>query len=66
MLERLGNVLYWIGCLLTAIALALNLYIWASDNNLRSDAIAFFLMVVIVPLVIWAIGRAFRYVLSGR
>ena len=62
MLARLGDVLYWAGCLIGGL-LVINV-IWSyieTQRYSRDD-----LFIVGVGVVCWLIGRACRYVLAGR
>jgi hypothetical protein len=57
MLARLGDVLYWAGCLIAAAFIGLELH---ARNP--SD----WLFVISFSVVMWLLGRAARYVLAGR
>jgi hypothetical protein len=60
MLARLGNVLYWTGCIAAALWFALGIHS-ISLPVAMIDIIA----LVSPTLAFWLIGRALRYVLSG-
>ena len=62
MLARLGNVLYWTGCLLgiLLVVAAVALYSDAPMDRLHSA------IYIGLAVVVWLIGRACRYVLAGR
>jgi hypothetical protein len=61
MLARLGDVLYWVGCLLAVLLVAAAIaYYNFGDIRLAE------LLLVIGIAVIWMIARACRYVLAGR
>jgi hypothetical protein len=62
MLIRLGNVLYWLGCILGAAIIAMGAFVWNAGWNGREMAL---LACLVVAIVVWAIGRAFRYILAG-
>ncbi len=64
MIKRLGNVLYWLGCGLSV------LWLLGCGVAMIYDPRANVVGVIFVPLVgsilIWLVGRACRYVLSGN
>lgn len=62
MLERLGNVLYWLGIAIATPLVALGLYgaVWGDKPVLA-------LLIGVVPgLAVFAVGRALLYILAGR
>ena len=63
-LERLGEVLYWLGCILAAIVV-----VWGGVFAFRGDHADdpyLFSIVAVAAFSIWVIGRALRYILSGK
>jgi hypothetical protein len=63
-LARLGDVLYWIGCVLAAIVVVWGaVFCFAGD---RADDPYLFSLVAVAAFSIWVIGRACRYILSGK
>ena len=62
MIDRLGNVLYWAACLLAVVAIVFGG--WAFAVGILNPV--GLVMFVGGGIVIWLIGRAIRYVLSGR
>jgi hypothetical protein len=63
MIERLGDVLYWAGCIIALVLAACAAFVWVKAG----DGSAGFAVFVAIPAVVaWLIGRACRYVLSGR
>ena len=62
MAARLGNVLYWMGCILAALIL-ICFQILASNENPYSWGLASFGLAFAV--VSWLAGRALRYILAG-
>jgi hypothetical protein len=66
MLARLGNVLYWAGCIFAAIIVGLGIYVfWIAEGQVRSNGVPVLIGFLVVAIAVWAIGRACRYVLSG-
>ena len=64
MLQRLGQVLYWTGCAVAALAIALALFgIFVGSGNDRYPLIV---VSIVFGALSWAFGRACRYVLSGN
>lgn len=64
MLERLGNVLYWLGMIVALLILSLP---FIALLNGRSDS--FFVVLgfsTIAALLSYGIGWSLRYILSGR
>jgi hypothetical protein len=62
MLARLGDVLYWAGCLLAVLLVA------AAIAYYNFGDIKLFELLILIGLavIVWMIGRACRYVLAGR
>ena len=62
MLARLGDVLYWAGCLLAVLLVA------AAIAYYNFEDIKLFELLILIGLavIVWMIGRACRYVLAGR
>lgn len=63
MAERLGEVLYWLSLIVTAlifVACAITAY------NTRDGGFIFLVFGFVVALVLAAIGRACLYILAGR
>jgi hypothetical protein len=58
-----GNVLYWFGCGLACCVIVFG-GMFALFGNIPKAAFFFFLSCMIAGLI-WAAGRACRYVLSG-
>lgn len=58
MAARLGNVLYWMSCGIAAL-ISVAVILWA--RRLEDIVIA-----TVGAGLIWIVGRAFRYILSGR
>jgi hypothetical protein len=64
MLARLGDVLYWAGCLLgiLLVVAAVALY----NVGTGGDKVVIPPILIGFAVVVWLIGRACRYVLAGR
>ena len=62
MLARLGDVLYWAGCLLVVLLVAAAIAYY----NFEYIKLAELLIVIGLAVIVWMIGRACRYVLAGR
>jgi hypothetical protein len=62
MLARLGNVLYWTGCLLGILLVAAAVALYSPDYMDRVHSAIY----IGLAVVVWLIGRACRYVLAGR
>jgi hypothetical protein len=63
-LSRLGDVLYWLGCILAAIVV-----VWGGVFAFRGghdDDPYLFSVVAVAAFAVWVIGRALRYILSGK
>jgi hypothetical protein len=64
MAERLGDVLYALGCIAAGAIIALwVLLVWQAPD-LRGIVVFIFMAAMAVGL--WLIGKACRYVLAGR
>ena len=64
MAERLGDVLYVLGCVAAGAVIALWLLSAWQAPDLRGIVVFIFMAVIAVAL--WLIGKACRYVLAGR
>jgi hypothetical protein len=64
MAERLGNVLYALGCIAAGAVMALWLLIAWQATDMRG--IAVFIFAAVIAIALWLIGKACRYVLAGR
>ena len=62
MLARLGNVLYWTGCLLGILLVAAAVAFLGTIKPAEIVLVSAFLL----GLGVWLIGWACRYVLAGR
>jgi hypothetical protein len=64
MASRLGNVLYWLGCLIAAV-IFIGGYLMMSGGGYKLQ-FPDYLVIGLPAIVAWLIGRAFRYVLAGN
>ncbi len=66
MLARLGRAIYWFCCLLAAIIAAFAIAAWHDRFSTQPNGYTVMLVFVAAVAIIWGIGRAGRYVLSGE
>ena len=66
MLARLGNALFWLSGTIAAVILLFDAYMWVEEGERRSNEIGLFVFIAVIALIVWLIGLACRYVLSGR
>jgi hypothetical protein len=64
MLARLGNVLCWLGCVAAVMILAFVVALWKTGPHQGIDE-SILVVLAIFGIVVWLIGRACRYILSG-
>lgn len=64
MLARLGDVLYWIGCILAVIVVVWGAVFCFGGEHAGDPYL--FSIVAVAAFSIWVIGRALRYILSGK
>jgi hypothetical protein len=65
MAARIGNVLYWIACLLAGCMLALCVYVFF-DIEPKDRSAVMFAPFIICAVLFWLAGKALRYIFSGR
>jgi len=61
-MARLGNVIYWLGCIAAGITLATGAFEAVTG---AFDSPWHFLVVALIAAVIWLAGWGFRYFYSG-
>ena len=68
MLERLGLVLYWLGCALAVIAVLLGVSFFTTGLDLVGYDIGKLLALVlwVGAVLVWLVGRWLRFILSAR
>ena len=62
MLARLGDAIYWLGCIVAAVILAIGVAEYSFGYE-RLSALISWTALAAIP---WAIGGAIRYILTGR
>jgi hypothetical protein len=65
MAERIGNVLYWLGCIIAALVAGIGVFVYVAEGHGRSDGLMMLIVFLVLAVVPWLIGRALRYVLSA-
>lgn len=65
MAARLGYVFYWFANILAAAIVALGAFVYANGIASPGFEVLHALMFIVLPAIIWGIGRAIRYVLAG-
>jgi hypothetical protein len=66
MLERLGNILYWLGCGLATLITALGVYLGFDENTGAGRGWMVFAFCAVVAILFWLVGRGCRYLFSGK
>jgi hypothetical protein len=64
MLTRLGNALYWLGCILAALIIAAAIVEWFRDAQYHRNGWVIIFEFAVFAFIVWAIGRLLRYILS--
>jgi hypothetical protein len=71
LLQRFGNVLYWLGCAVAALFLAATLFVVAivlgafGGTTAPSETLLFAGYPLGLALASWVVGRAARYLFAG-
>ena len=63
MAERLGHVLYWTGCVLAILTIAIGVFLSLDESNTFAWEVR--VIAIVIAVLFWLIGRACRYVLAG-
>jgi hypothetical protein len=66
MAARIGNVLYWIGCIAALLLVAVGAILWGTDGHTKLENIGMLLFPGIIALIAWGIGKACRYILTDN
>jgi hypothetical protein len=61
---RLGNVLYWLGCILATLIIAATIPEWLLDAQYHRNGWVIIFEFAIFAVVVWLVGRMCRYILS--
>jgi hypothetical protein len=64
LLSRLGDVLYWLCCVVALLVFAWGA--WSEFGGTSADGPYLFALASVAAFAIWIIGRACRYILSGK
>jgi hypothetical protein len=62
MLAHLGDVIYWFGCIVAAVILAIGV----ADYGFGQGGLFVFITWVVLAAIPWLIGSAIRYLLADR
>jgi hypothetical protein len=65
MLERLGNVLFWVGIIIAIGWLAFSYVALSTREGQHPLDVADLLTVIVIPILSVAIGWTLRYILAG-
>lgn len=66
MAERIGNVLYWLGCIAAGLTALFGLGVYLAEGHSKADGIVVTGFMLVAAFVFWLTGRACRYILGGR
>ena len=66
MLVRLGNVLYWLGCILAALIIGAAIAEWFRDAQYHPNGWVIIFEFAVFAFIVWLICRMCRYMLSRR
>jgi hypothetical protein len=64
MAQRIGNVLYWIGCIAAGLTVLMAIGIYFADG-MKKDTLIVTGFLCVLAVIPWAIGRACLYILSA-
>jgi hypothetical protein len=62
MLARLGNALYWLGCIVGALLIGLGSWVWFLRTH--PGDVETVIILTVLAIAVWLIGRACRYILA--
>jgi hypothetical protein len=63
MLARLGKVLYWLGCIIASVIVALDAFMWLTIWQQQGE-LGYFILFAVIAFLVWLVGRLCRYVLA--
>jgi formate/nitrite transporter FocA (FNT family) len=61
---KLGNVLYWLGCIIAALIVGVAIALYVNEGSARSDDLPKVGFLILIAAIVWAIGHACRFVLA--
>jgi hypothetical protein len=60
-----GNVFEYLGGIVAALIIGIDVYWWAISGNARSDQVGMFVAFIIVAFIAWFLGRMCRHVFDN-
>jgi hypothetical protein len=63
MTARLGNVLYWIACIISTLMVGTGIVVWYNEGYAGSEGVP--VGFAFAAIITWGIGWALRYILAG-
>jgi hypothetical protein len=64
MSARLGNVLYWIACIISILTVGIGIVIWYNEGYAGSEGVS--VGFTFAAIITWGMGWALRYILAGE
>jgi hypothetical protein len=66
MAARIGNVIYWLGCIIAALFVLAGVAEYIAEGSSRGgEGVLILVVFLVLGFVSWLIGRALRYILSA-
>ena len=62
---RIGNLLYWVGCIVAVLVAGTGVAIYVADGA-KNDGLILMGFLLVFAAFPWAIGKAFLYIFSAR
>jgi hypothetical protein len=66
MMTRIGNVLYWLACIIAGLIAILGVYVYIMEGHSKNDGVAVTAGFFVAAFVAWLIGRAALYIFAAR
>jgi hypothetical protein len=66
MAERIGNVLYWLGCIVAGLIALFAVGMYLAEGHNKGEALLVSGFILVFAFIAWLAGRACRYILAGR
>jgi hypothetical protein len=66
MAGRIGNVLYWLGCIIAGLIALAGVYVYIMEGHGRSDGLVVTAGFFVAAFVVWLFGRAALYIFAAR